>query len=111
MATGRTLPPADPQGPWPDPGGADGGPTRAPDGPDAAGDELDRLRREGRAAVRALEVKDAYITYLDDELRACREREWRRTRLRRGLRGLGPRVAAAVPPEVKVRVRSWRGDR
>jgi GT2 family glycosyltransferase len=110
VASGRTLPPLDVRAPWPDPVVGAGMAPPGRGGAEGEGDELVRLRREVDHAIRALEVKDAYIARLDGDLQTCREREWRRTRWPRAVRRLGLRLRSAVPPEVKAKARSWRGD-
>ncbi len=71
VASARTLAPLDGRAPWPDPAVGDGGAPPRLGGAEGRGDETVRLRREVDHAIRALEVKDAYIARLDDELRTC----------------------------------------
>lgn len=111
VAAGRTLEALDPDAPWPARVVREEDATPTPTGAATRWDELDLLRRQVRHAAYALEVKDAYIAAIGDDLQAAQEREWRRTRLGRGIRGLGPRLRAAVPREVKDRLRAWRDHR
>jgi hypothetical protein len=67
--------------------------------------------RELRHARYAIEVKDAYIAMLTEELREGAEREAHRTRGRRWARTTGARLRAAVPPGAKAWIRSVRGQR
>ena len=92
----------------------DDGPVAAgpwSDGPGPGRAQPAMAERELRHARFALEVKDAWIATLTDELRASREREERRTRFRRQARSVGRRVQAIVPPSVTARIWTRRGNR
>ena len=82
-----------------------------PDRPEPRDDRLDMERRELRHAGYAIEVKDAYIAALAEELRSSRARDERRARLHARVRAAGRRVTALVPPSARARVRSLRSGR
>ena len=116
VAESRTFPALDVRSesvPTGTPVGDDGPVAAGPwsDGPGPGRAQPAMAERELRHARFALEVKDAWIATLTDELRASREREERRTRFRRQARSVGRRVQAIVPPSVTARIWTRRGNR
>jgi len=103
----RALPPLDP-------GASVGQASRPVDevtGPEPVDDDGDMLRRQLRHAAYAIEVKDAFIATLTDDLQEHIAREARRAPVRRRVRAAGARFLTVLPPAVTTRLRSHRGHR
>jgi len=69
------------------------------------------LRRQIRHAAYAIEVKDAFIATLTNDLQEQIAREARRAPVRRRVRAAGARFLTVLPPAVTTRLRSHRGHR